>query len=230
MKEIHRKNAKIIAILLITAASSSIVGLILYNPILKEVNYLISGKENANQIIVGAICELILVVSVISTAFMLFPYLKRQHESLAMGYVCFRFLEAVIIVIGIISVLALLTLSQNFSKNDGTNLSTYQLSGIVLKSIHDWTFILGPNFFLGINTMIYSYLFYKSKLIPRFISLLGITGAVLIFLAAILEMFNVIAQISAWGIILALPIFTYEMSLAGWLIFNGFKMDIETSN
>jgi len=230
LKEIHRKNAKIIAILLITAASSSIVGLILYNPILKEVNYLISGKENANQIIVGAICELILVVSVISTAFMLFPYLKRQHESLAMGYVCFRFLEAVIIVIGIISVLALLTLSQNFSKNDGTNLSTYQLSGIVLKSIHDWTFILGPNFFLGINTMIYSYLFYKSKLIPRFISLLGITGAVLIFLAAILEMFNVIAQISAWGIILALPIFTYEMSLAGWLIFNGFKMDIETSN
>jgi len=230
LKEIHRKNAKIIAILLITAASSSIVGLILYNPILKEVNYLISGKENANQIIVGAICELILVVSVISTAFMLFPYLKRQHESLAMGYVCFRFLEAVIIVIGIISVLALLTLSQNFSKNDGINLSTYQLSGIVLKSIHDWTFILGPNFFLGINTMIYSYLFYKSKLIPRFISLLGITGAVLIFLAAILEMFNVIAQISAWGIILALPIFTYEMSLAGWLIFNGFKMDIETSN
>ena len=123
--------------------------------------------------------------------------------------------------------LALLTLSQNFGNDDPINLNTYQSSGIVLKAIHDWTFILGPNFFLGINTFIYSYLFYRSKLIPRFISSLGLTGAILIFLAAIFEMFQVIAQISAWGVMLALPIFAYEMSLAVWLIFRGFKLDNE---
>ena len=228
MKEIDRRNAKIIGILFIIAAISSIVGLILYNPILKEANYIVTGQENATQIITGAICELILVVSIIGTAIMLYPYLKKQHESFAIGYVCFRFLEAVIILIGTISVLALLTLSQNFKENGLVNINAYHSSGIVLKAIHEWTFILGPNFFLGINTFIYSYLFYKSKLIPRSISLLGITGATLIFLAAILEMFHIIAQISAWGVMLALPIFSYEMSLALWLIFKGFRLDIET--
>lgn len=228
MKEIDRKNAKIIGTLFIIAAISSIVGLILYNPILREANYIVTGQENATQIITGAICELILVVSIIGTAIMLYPYLKKQHESVAIGYVCFRFLEAVIILIGTISVLALLTLSQNFKENGLVNINAYHPSGIVLKAIHEWTFILGPNFFLGINTFIYSYLFYKSKLIPRSISLLGITGATLIFLAAILEMFHVIAQISAWGVMLALPIFAYEMSLALWLIFKGFRLDIET--
>ena len=230
MKEIQGKNAKIIGTLFIIAAVSSIVGLILYSPILKEENNLISARENANQIIAGAICELILVVSVIGTAIMLFPYLRKQHESLAIGYVCFRSLEAVIIIIGTISVLALLTLSQNFNTNDEINTSAFWSSGIILKAIHDWTFILGPNFFLGVNTMIYCYLLYKSKLIPRFISLLGITGAILIFFAAILEMFQVFAQISIWGVILALPIFAFEMSLAGWLIFKGFKVDVETNN
>jgi len=230
LKEIQGKNAKIIGTLFIIAAVSSIVGLILYSPILKEENHLISARENANQIIAGAICELILVVSVIGTAIMLFPYLRKQHESLAIGYVCFRSLEAVIIIIGTISVLALLTLSQNFNTNDEINTSAFWSSGIILKAIHDWTFILGPNFFLGVNTMIYCYLLYKSKLIPRFISLLGITGAILIFFAAILEMFQVFAQISIWGVILALPIFAFEMSLAGWLIFKGFKVDVETNN
>jgi len=230
LKEIQGKNAKIIGTLFIIAAVSSIVGLILYSPILKEENNLISARENANQIIAGAICELILVVSVIGTAIMLFPYLRKQHESLAIGYVCFRSLEAVIIIIGTISVLALLTLSQNFNTNDEINTSAFWSSGIILKAIHDWTFILGPNFFLGVNTMIYCYLLYKSKLIPRFISLLGITGAILIFFAAILEMFQVFAQISIWGVILALPIFAFEMSLAGWLIFKGFKVDVETNN
>jgi hypothetical protein len=228
MKEIDRRNAKIIGILFIIAAISSIVGLILYNPILREANYIVTGQGNATQIITGAICELILVVSIIGTAIMLFPYLKKKHDSFAIGYVCFRFLEAVIILIGTISVLALLTLSQNFEENGLVNINAYHSSGIVLKAIHEWTFILGPNFFLGINTFIYSYLFYKFKLIPRSISLLGITGATLIFLAAILEMFHVIAQISAWGVVLALPIFAYEMSLAVWLIFKGFRLDIET--
>ena len=126
MKEIDRKNAIIIGILFIVAAISSIIGLVLYNPILKEANYLITGQQNTNQIILGAICELILVVSVVGTAIALFPYLKKQNESLAIGYICFRLMEAVIIVIGIVSVLALLTLSQNFGNNDVNDITLYK--------------------------------------------------------------------------------------------------------
>ncbi|WP_029196390.1 DUF4386 domain-containing protein [Paenibacillus alginolyticus] len=69
--------------------------------------------------------------------------------------------------------------------------------------IHDWTFMLGPLFMLGINTMMYSYIFYKTKLVPRFISILGMTGATLVFICALLVMFGVIQQVSVWGAILA---------------------------
>ncbi|MNS72349.1 hypothetical protein D3C72_1057570 [compost metagenome] len=100
----------------------------------------------------------------------------------------------------------------------------YHVSGSLLKAIHDWTFLLGPNFFLGINTMMYSYIFYKSGLVPRFIPLLGMTGSVLIMLAALLEMFGVIDQLSTWGGILAVPVFANEMILAVWLIAKGFRI------
>ncbi|MNG14370.1 hypothetical protein D3C84_981160 [compost metagenome] len=89
--------------------------------------------------------------------------------------------------------------------------------------MHDYTFILGPNLFLGINTMMYSYIFYKSNLVPKFIPILGLTGSALILLAALLELFGVIDQVSAWGAILALPIFANEMILAVWLITKGFN-------
>ena len=76
---------------------------------------------------------------------------------------------------------------------------------------------------LGINTMMYSYIFYKSKLVPRFISILGMTGATLIFTCALLVMFGVFPQISVWGAILALPVAANEMILAVWLIVKGFN-------
>ncbi|WP_419882547.1 DUF4386 domain-containing protein [Peribacillus sp. B-H-3] len=168
--------------------------------------------------------ELVLVVSAVGTATVMYPFLKKYNKTIAIWHVCFRFMEAIIITIGVISVLSLLTLSQHYIAAGASNLASYQVSGILLKAVHDWTFLLGPNFFLGINTMMYSYIFYKSKLVPRFISILGMSGSVLIFLAAVLEMFGVIDQVSAWGGILALPIFANEMILAVWLITRGFNI------
>lgn len=83
--------------------------------------------------------------------------------------------------------------------------------------------MLGPNFMLGINTMMYSYILYKSKLVPRFIPILGMTGAALIFICALLVMFGVIQQVSVWGAVFAIPIFANEMILAVWLIVKGFN-------
>ncbi len=85
-------------------------------------------------------------------------------------------------------------------------------------------FCLGLYFMLGINTMMYSYIFYKSKLVPRFIPILGMTGATLVFICALLVMFGVIEQVSVWGAILALPIAANEMILAVWLIVKGFNV------
>lgn len=90
----------------------------------------------------------------------------------------------------------MLTLSREFVVAGASDTVSFQTSGIVLKAIHDWTFMLGPLFMLGINTMMYSYIFYKSKLVPRFISILGMTGATIVFMYALLVMFGVIQQVS----------------------------------
>ncbi|MBT2632500.1 DUF4386 domain-containing protein [Bacillus sp. ISL-101] len=218
-----KKSAKIVGVLFILAAVTAIIGLILYKPILNGPDYLINGSEHANQVTLGALMELILVASAIGTATTMFPILRRYNETIALWHVCFRFLEAIVITIGVISVLSLLTLSREFVASGSPDTASFQTSGIVLKAIHDWTFMLGPLFMLGINTMMYSYIFYKTKLVPRFIPLLGMTGATLVFICALLVMFGVIQQISVWGAILALPVAANEMILAVWLIVKGFN-------
>ena len=167
--------------------------------------------------------ELILVVSAIGTATTMFPFLRKYNETIALWHVSFRFLEAVIITVGVIGVLSLLTLSHEFVAAGAPDIASFHASGTLLKAVYEWTFLLGPNFMLGINTMMYSYIFYKSNLLPRFIPILGMTGATLIFIAGLLEMFGVVQQVSVWGALLAIPIFANEMILAVWLIFKGFN-------
>lgn len=219
----NRKAAKIVGVLFILAAVTAVIGLNLYDPILNGPDYLIKGSEHANQVIVGAVMELILVVSAIGTATTMFPLLRQYNETIALWHVCFRFLEAIIITVGVISVLSLLTLSKEFVAAGAPNPSSFHSSGIILKAIHDWTFMLGPLFMLGINTVMYSYIFYKTKLVPRFISILGMTGASCVFICSLFVMFGVFPQISFWGAVLALPVAAYEMTLAVWLIIKGFN-------
>src|SRR3954451_18742130 len=95
----NKKAAKIVGGLFILAAVTAVIGLLLYDPILNGPDYLIKGAENANQVILGAVMELILVLTAIGTSIMLFPLLRKQNESIALGYVLFRFLEAVIITV-----------------------------------------------------------------------------------------------------------------------------------
>jgi len=219
----NKKSAKIVGVLFILAAVTAVIGLLLYDPILNGPDYLIKGSEHANQVILGAVFELILVVSAIGTSTTMFPFLRKYNETIALWHVCFRFLEAVIITIGVISVLSLLTLSREFVASGATDTTSFLASGILLKAVHDWTFLLGPNLMLGLNTIMYSYIFYKSRLVPRFISILGMTGATLVFAAGLLEMFGVFSQVSVWGGILSLPVAANEMILAVWLIFKGFN-------
>jgi hypothetical protein len=219
----NKKAAKIVGVLFILAAVSAVAGVILYGPILNGSDYLMNGSKHANQIILGALMELILVICAVGTATTMFPILRRYNETIALWHVCFRFLEAIVITVGVISVLSLLTLSREFVAAGASDVASFQTSGTVLKAIHEWTFMLGPNFMLGINTMMYSYIFYKTKLVPRFIPIIGMTGAALVFICALLVMFGVIEQVSVWGGMLALPVAANEMILAVWLIVKGFN-------
>ncbi|MFC4099041.1 DUF4386 domain-containing protein [Paenibacillus xanthanilyticus] len=221
----NQTSARITGILFIVAAVTAVAGLLLYDPILKNADYLRTGAANGNQIILGAVMELLLVVSAIGTATTMFPILRRYNETIALWHVCFRFLEAIVITVGVVSVLSLLTLSRAYVDSGTSDTAAFEPSGTLLIAIHDWTFMLGPLFLLGINTIMYSYIFYRTKLVPRFISTLGMTGAASVFVCALLVMFGVIEQISTLGGILAAPVAAYEMILAVWLLAKGFSKE-----
>ena len=166
---------------------------------------------------------MIAAAAVVGTSVAFFPFLKEGGESMALGYVGFRLFEAVIIVIGLVSLLSLLTLRQEFASGADLDTSSLQTAGKSLLATHAWTSVLGPNFMLGINTLMCGFLLYQTELVPRTITGMGLIGAVAIFLAALLVMFGVILPISRWRIILAIPVASYEMILAEYLIVKGFN-------
>lgn len=219
----NKLDAKLTGWFFIAAAVSSIIGLKLYDPILNDSNFLLSAGNNYSQIVFGAVNELILCVTATGTGIMLFPLLKRYNERMALGYLSFRLLEVVFIMIGTVSVLTALAISEQYTNGvirDKENAQNLMLTFIEL---HKWTFMLGPNFMLAINTFLYSYVFIESDVVPKNLARLGIIASFLVMLAALLEMFGVIQQISIWGILLALPIALYEMTLAVWLLVRGIK-------
>ena len=191
----NRRAAIFVGIMFILATVSAMLGLLyFYPPILTGPDYLINGAGHRNQVVLGALMDLVLVCTAIGTAIGLFPVLRPYGERIALGHLCFRFLEAVVITIGIVAVLSLLTLSQAFVAAAAPNASAYHVAGALLLAVYTWTSMLGPLFFLGVNTLMYSYLLYTSRLVPRPLAALGITGATLVFGYAMLVMFGVAVQ------------------------------------
>jgi len=227
-KKKQSADARLTGIFFIVAAISSIVGLKFYDPILTSKDFLVSGLSNYNMVILGAICELILAVTAIGTGIMLYPYLKRYNESLGTGYLSFRVMEVVFIVIGTISILTVLSICQSYGTGIITDKIYAQSTGNTFIAVHDWAFILGPNFMLAINTAIYSYVFLKTGLVPKKLAIFGLIASCLIMVAALCEMFGLFRQISAWGIVLALPIAIFEITLAIRLIASGFNINDNT--
>ena len=219
----HKTNASIAGVFYLLAALLSIIPLVRYQPLLRSEDFLNAGAEQLHILGFAAIIDCFSMIAVAGTALMLFPYLRKFNESLALGYFTFRIMEAVSILVSIISLLVLLGLSQTYAGSDHTGTDIYQVTGISLRSFHDWAYIVGPNFLLGINTFIYSYIFLKTELVPKLLSRIGLAAAVLIFFAGILEIAGFITQVSVAGMMFALPIFMYEMTLAVLLISKGFN-------
>jgi hypothetical protein len=128
------------------------------------------------------------------------------------------------------SLLSIVTLSQEFARAVAPDASSFLTVGKSLIVVHNWTFAFGPNLALAPSTLMMSYFLYKSKLVPRLISVLGLIGGPLVFVCGVLVMFGVFLQLSVWGAILAIPVFAYEMTLAVWLIIKGFNSSVVDSS
>ncbi|WP_433661853.1 DUF4386 domain-containing protein [Nocardia sp. CA-128927] len=218
-----RATAVVAGVLFVVTEVAAIAGLALYRPVLNDVNYIV-GAGTDGRVLAGGLCELILVVAVIGTATTLYPVLERHGKSLALGYLCGRLLEGAVIAVGIVSVLSVVTLRQNLAGIENPTLITV---GKSLVAIHDWTFLLGPNFILGANSLLLAALMYRSRLVPRPIAVLGLIGGPLICASATAVLFGRYDQLSPWGSIAALPIFAWEVSLAVYLIVKGFEQSAD---
>ena len=219
----HRTTAVVAGVFFIVAAVAAVIGLSLEGPVLNNADYIVKGSGDDSRVVLGGFFEVILAISVIGTAVTLFPIVKRQNESIALGYVAGRVLEAVVIVVGIISILTVVTLRQDFAGATGANAASLLVAGKSLVVIHNWTFLFGPSLAIGVNTLLLAYLMFTSRLVPRLIPVLGLIGGPVIFAAGTAEMFGLFQQVSAWGAIAAIPVTAWELSLAVWLIVKGFK-------
>lgn len=224
-----RKTAVVAGVFFIVAAVAAIIGLALEGPVLNDPRYIVAGTGDDTRVILGAFFEVILAISVVGTAVTLFPIVKRQNEGIALGYVAGRVVEAVVIVVGIISILSVVTLRKGFAGATGADVASFVAVGKSLVAIHDWTFLFGPSLAIGVNTLLLAYLMYTSRLVPRVIAVLGLIGGPVIFASGTAEMFGLYAQLSVSGSIAAIPVFVWEMSLAVWLIVKGFKPSRITS-
>ena len=205
---------------------ASIPALLLYEPLLRHHNYIL-GAGTDTRIAFGALLEIITAIANIATAVVLYPILKRQSQSISLGYVASRTLEStvIVIVIGIVSVLSVVTLRQDVGGARAADGASLVLAGRSLVVIHDWTFLLGPAFCAGFGTgLLLGYLMYKSGLVPRgMVALLGLIGGPLLFASATAIMFGAYKNGSRAAFLLALPETAWEASLGIHLIVKGFK-------
>jgi Domain of unknown function (DUF4386) len=213
-----RKTALIGGGLYLLTFISSIPAVFLLAPVLDNPDYIIS-TGNDTQVLLGCVLDLINAFACIGTAVVLYPVVKRQNQAAALGFVTSRVMEAAIIVIGVISLLSIVTLRQDLAGTAGADPATLVTTGQSLVATRNWTFLLGPDLMAGINALLLGSLMYRSRLVPRAIPLMGLIGGPLLITASIAILFGA----SSTALIVAAPVALWEFSLGVYLVVKGFQ-------
>jgi len=191
-----------------------------YNPLLDHADYVI-GTGADTRIAVGALLEICLAISGIATAVVIFPIVKRVNESVALGYIATRTVESILILIGVLSLMSIVALRQDFSTGSNPALVDEARS---LLALHDQTSLLGPQFCAGLgNGILLGYLFWRSRLLPRPMVLVGLIGGPLALLAGIGVLLGVWGMNSPVPVAMTAPEAIWEFSLSVWLLLKGFR-------
>ncbi|WP_261300463.1 DUF4386 domain-containing protein [Paenibacillus andongensis] len=213
----NKKTARIAGVLFLAATAAYILGNGLIESVLNNPDYLIHVYPNRTKVIEGMLLEFINSAAVVGIAITLFPILKKHNETLALGYVSFRVIEAIILIVGAIIPLLLISLSKEYIETGAPDASYFQTIGTLAIKGKLLAFQLAM-LVLGLYSLLFCYLFYQSKLIPRLLSVLGFIGYASLLTSALLEIFGYSA-----GMLLFLPGALFEILLPLWLIVKGFK-------
>jgi hypothetical protein len=200
----------------------SIPTLALYGPVKNHRDWILGSGSNT-AVLVGGFLEVIVALAGIGTAVTLYPVVKRQNESLALGFVATRVLEASMIFIGVVSLLSLVTLRQDLGGAAGANAASLVTTGASHVAVYNATFLLGQSLMPGLNALLLGSLMYRSRLVPRVIPIMGLIGAPLLIAAVFATLFGGIEQNSSLAALGAVPVAAWELSLGVWLVVKGFR-------
>jgi hypothetical protein len=182
------------------------------------------GAISETSIYLGVILEFLLIVANIGTAVVLYPIAKRQSEGLALGFVTARVVESTFILVGIMSIVSMVSVSAAFAGSSGAEASALAAQGSSLVATYDWAFLFGPGLVVGIgNGLILGYLMYRSGLVPRRMAMFGLVGGPMLILSFGLILFGVYENGSSPAFLLAFPEIIWEVSIGIYAAWKGFK-------
>lgn len=215
----NHKIARVVGVLFIMGTVAGILSVVFTQPILEASDYLVDVAANQNQLIIGALLVLVMGFALSMVPVIMFSIFRKYNEALALGAILFRgALEAVAYIAIAVGWLLLIPLSRAYVEAGAPTASSFEALGMLLLEAVGWmNQILAIVFSVG-ALMIY-YLFHQSKLIPRWLSIWGLLGAVLYLTVPLLGMFGV-----ELGFLMT-PLALQEMVLAVWLIIKGMPME-----
>jgi len=196
----------------------------LLGPLFDTPEYLTKLAEKEAVVVLAALIEFIQAATAIGIAIGLYPLLKRYHGALALGSVGFRIVEGVTVIVAALSLLSLLSLSQEFIRAGVSDISSFQTVGTSLLAIRYWAHNVIVLIAFQLGALLYYYVLYQSKLIPRWLSGWGFGGAALSFAVTVFSAFNPDFALSSYNTLLNAPIGFQEMVFAVWLIVKGFNL------
>jgi hypothetical protein len=193
-----------------------------YDPILNHADY-VAGSGDDTRVAVGALLEILLAIAGIATAVVIFPIVKRVNESVALGYIASRTVESILILVGVVSLMAVVGLRQDLADTANNSGAPTDVARGLL-AVHDQTAILGPQFCAGLgNGILLGYLMWRSRLLPRPMVMVGLIGGPLALLAGIGVLLGAWDSTSGLPVALTAPEAIWEFSLSVWLLARGFR-------
>lgn len=216
-----RRTALVVGVLFVITYITSIPAkFAFYAPFLDNADYLL-GDGADTRVVWGAFFEMLLIIANIGTAVALYPVLKRRFPATSLGFVTARVMESVFIAVGILAVMTLVTMRQDFSGSDSAGLAAVSHT---LVTLQEWTFNLGPGFVVGVgNGILLGYMMYKTGLVPRSMAMLGLVAGPLLVASGTAVLFGVIEAGSTAQVLASMPEFFWELSFGVYLIVKGFK-------
>jgi hypothetical protein len=222
-QENSTRNVTVITGVIFIIATVAALLAAMFVPVLTGTDYLTLVSTRSDQVAAGAILYLIAAFTSAGIAISMYPVLRRLNAGLSLGSVVFRTMEAVMYIVAVVNLLSLLTLSKQFVTAGVSDRASLQAIGDSFRSARDLA-TLTAVFAFCIGAFMYYYLFFQSRLIPRWLSGWGIFAIILMMTACVSALFS--GNPITGYTLLVIPIALQEIVLAVWLIVKGFNQSV----